>query len=337
MTLVIAALFSFVGCARSTPLHDGGPDGSHEVDADQDEPTPRPLVDVLCVLDSDRHGSPSLGRDIASVTLDTFLGRVADEAGLTGDDMRIGVITANLGAPGLPVCQRSDGTSWSDEAILVTETYGDSYSCEDLPSDRPYLNADTVAYDGSCYFRVDSYPESCPYLQFLRALSMSFDRPENAVFFRPEAHLLVVIFSNRDDCSFADGSFMLPDLGTIFSPVSCINHQDELLDPVELAREVLQKVGDHGLSILFFGGEDHPVRIAESDSGILVPLYEPCEGGGSYDHVTPTPRIHDFLDELSRLRDDPELALRFDTCAVIRWRDEDEDEIIEHLADRVTR
>jgi hypothetical protein len=86
---------------------------------------------------------------------------------------------------------------------------------------------------------------------------------------------------------------------------------------------------------VLFGGEDHPVRIAEDEHGFLVPVYEPCEGGGTYDHVTPTPRIHDFLDELTLLRDDPGLTFRFDTCFMLRWTEEDKRELVEQLADRL--
>jgi hypothetical protein len=164
---------------------------------------------------------------------------------------------------------------------------------------------------------------------------ISFDRPENEIFFRPDAHVLVIIFANRDDCSFEDGSFLHPELGRVSSEVSCVTHGEDLLSPPELARSVSEEVGDRGLTVVLFGGEDHPVRIAEDEHGFLVPVYEPCEGGGTYDHVTPTPRIHDFLDELTLLRDDPGLTFRFDTCFMLRWTEEDKRELVEQLADRL--
>jgi hypothetical protein len=268
---------------------------------------------------------------MATVMLGPFLKQLADNAGLIGDEMRVGVITSNMGASGLPVCVRPDGTSWSDEAIVLSES-----SIEDC-EDFPFMDVDTVGEWGGCYFGVDSYPESCPYLQFLRALSMSFDRPENEMFFRSEAHLLVIIFANRDDCSFTDGSFMLSDIGRVSSEVCCVTHREDLLAPSEMARAVSERVGYRGLTVMFFGGENHPVRIGENEHGRLVPVYEPCAERGPYDHVTPTPRIHEFLDELTRLRNDPELTFRFDTCAMMRWTEEEMSDLIGQLGSRVTR
>lgn len=312
---------------------DADSDSDIPADGDQDELPPPPLVDVLYVLEAHRYGSYVEGRETAPRAILELLLQLAAAAELEGDDLRFGAVTTDLGAPGSSYCQGEDGESFSDGARLVSPCWSGEDHCEEAPD--TFLNLDSIEFVLEFDMLEDPihWSQSCSIAQHLQTLLQALSEPDNAGFFRPGAHLVIVLFAANDDCSFLDGAFLSNNPEDSFS-ARCAIQQDDLLEPQEMAQDLSEHLFHRDLTIVLLGGEDRPVQVAETEHGGLDTITVPCDFDG--DIVTPTPRIHRFLDELSSIRDDEGVSLRFDTCAPSEWVSSNPPtELVEQLTARV--
>lgn len=285
-------------------------------------------IDILFVIDD----SGSMAEEQASLAANfnrfvTVLNQI--EGGLP--DIHIGVVSTNMGAGGFQI---SGCEGAGDNGVLHNAPQG---ACE-APTDRYIVDVSDgvggriVNYAGgdlaatfSCIAQLGI--AGCGFEQPLEAMRKALDGSNgiNAGFLRAEAFLAVVIITDEDDCSAADGglyntdpgldaadsalgflsSFRCFEFGVQCSPDSprtpgaksdCVPRADsQFMDDVTEYADFLKGLKDNPSNIIVAGiiGNPAPVSVFEDEGEPR--LQASCSSGAG--EAAPAVRLQAFLDQ----------------------------------------
>lgn len=349
---LVALSTSLTGCPLDSTIASNCPgDGGcveQPVSAPGDPPEPLPsgsvdAVDMLFVIDDSRSMAEeqALLREEIPRLVRTLVSGDRSENGSVDfrppDSVHFGVITTNLGTPGLREGQRLAGCSaeapFGDDAMLITEMRGDAgdveASCQD--SYPEFLKASAtddplaVAADLRCLSSVGI--GGCGFEQPLEAALKALAPAEsslrfydhttghgsghNAGFLRSSSLLAVVVVTDEDDCSSHTTDHFASHLSS--------EQHDELPPEAHSAynarchffQENLHAVERYaqGLQEVHPAGPDHVVfgAIAGLPTDLVDPGFpsSPSYASGEevdryYDELLDDPRMQEELDEQSR-------------------------------------
>jgi hypothetical protein len=272
-----------------------------------------------------------------------------------GIDLRIGVVSADLGSAGgvfyddYPTsgcgrpCDRLDGTSSSDEGRLLTlpdcwpEEPERCWWQESPPEQFPYppppggypafLDAGDPRF-GEWIHLLVVRSDGCALSQPLESLFRALDGRTNPGFLREGSVLAVLHVSRRDDCSVADPAAVAP-----FSAdrpggfVSRCSWRSDLLHPVERYADRLLAIRPaERLVVGVFAGIDAEPRWCTGSEPACAETSGPCDA----EHpcllwescprpeglsLPPAPRLHDFSRRLGVTVDGRPVAVHGSSCA----------------------
>ncbi|MBL0219214.1 MAG: hypothetical protein IPQ07_35760 [Myxococcales bacterium] len=178
---------------------------------------PWPEVDILVVVD-DSANTSSFQVSLAD-GFDTLLDRLEAAAGAI---RHVGVATTDLGAtgsndpdhPGASIGSAGNGGCAGHGKDGVLQTSGiaapEGYVIDEGPTGARQRNypGELVAAVGQM-IRVGA--GGCGFEQPLAAIDRALTNPVNAGFVRADAHLVVVMLGDEDDCSFRDPALLGPE------------------------------------------------------------------------------------------------------------------------------
>jgi hypothetical protein len=215
--LLPVGLAALAAACTARELNIGGPPGTGgssdmEVDAGSGPPTPPlPAIDILFVIDDSSFARSLQGKLLANFPL--LMTRLIRAAGFTS--LHIGIISTDMGAGDGSIggCDSGGGkngifqyaprgscptASLAPGATFISDVDGVKNYAGDL---QDVFGCIAALGESGCGFEH-------PFASITRALGADGSPPpaENQGFLRPEAHLLIVIATDDDDCSAPHGS-----------------------------------------------------------------------------------------------------------------------------------
>lgn len=182
-------------------------------------------VDLLFVID-DSHGMREEQTALSQAFPQLLSGLRNGRSGATGTlpDLRVGIISSNLGAPG----SRLTECEGSDRGVLQAASRAGNGACQATPDGRFLISLDNGTrnnFPGDLETAFGCVAElgtsGCGFEQHLAAArrALDFDRPiENEGFLRPDALLALIIVADEDDCSVPAGSDLFEPATTRYGP-----------------------------------------------------------------------------------------------------------------------
>jgi hypothetical protein len=327
-------------------------------------------VDLLVVT----YSSYGEGAEVATQA-QSVVARLAPALVDAGVDLRVGVISADLGGVGtlyyedIPItacgrpCDRRDGTSSSDEGKLLVwpNCWPEepdrccAWSSERLPYPppavgyAPWLDAADPVF-GEWIVALVTRDDGCALSQPLESLCRALDATTNPGFLREGSVLAIFLVSRRDDCSVADPAAVAPFTDELPGslPARC-GQRSERLHPVEryVDRLLAVRPADR-LAVGLFAGMDADLRwCTGSEPGCpagsescseTTPclLPESCPGADHW--VQAAPRLHRFARMLGSTTTGRPVAVPGSSCAFHDGPATEEiDALLAEILDRVRR
>ena len=330
MTLaLVAVVLAAAGCREAdVPEVEDGADVGETIEADGlgDADIPR-KVDIVLLVHTAYYQSLFEGPVVWSFPED--VAALLVDAGL---DVRIGLLSADMGSPGRIYpdesgtwcgrpCDRADGTSSSDNGLLINtppcwpeeEPYSwmpDGCGPYPLPGpgvEYPRFLAGDDEDLGSWLACFLDRRDGCPVAQPLESLYQAFEPGRNEGFLREGSILAVFMLLTEDDCSVADAEVLRE--GHEIEPrghgAMCAFRQEHLHPLDRYVERLLAVRPPDDLVVAVFAGPDEPYS--------WCPPLEVCGGADSgCTDATPclvlrecadewayaSPRLHDFVRQL---------------------------------------
>jgi hypothetical protein len=340
----ITFMFWVVACSRNDGA-DSTPDGAPDHAADSIGGVPP--IDLLVVVHTVEWAAT-----LHLVTSDAVPRRLVEPLVERGLDVRVGVISADLGSAGTVIgptgracgtpCDRADGTTTSDLGRLLTQpncwrdgptaAEWDRGDCSLVPRPEgtlsPYVSgADPALADWFSCLAVRT--DGCRIAQPLESLYSALEPGTNPGFLRDGSVVVVVVVADGDDCSIADPRVFAED-GDIV-PVGYTSkcaYRQEHLHPVSRYVQRLQRIRPAGrLVVAAFAGAPQDYRWCDpatpggDDCGTCAPD-RPCLPAVSCPSVTgqivgAAPRLRDFATSFGTTPDGSPVGFSFGSCTLL--------------------
>ena len=170
----------------------------------------------------------------------------------------------------------------------------------------------------------------CSITQWLESAALALDG-RNGDFIRPDSLLVVVMITDREDCSTADDALWAagPWQQQYFPNARCYKPPDGLMHPIERYVEIFSRIHPAGRTIVAVVGRyEAPVFVGDkaSDPVYAQPL---CQS-----RLQPTLRLGRFVDAIQALNQPNLEARMWDGCSSIFEHDYSEfDKLAERIAE----